>query len=82
MSRFNTFDAGELKLVYRVLHANLMTNLELMDAEFFSDLQRHLQGQATADGVDVADHGAWDAWLGQDHTTCEVRVGGRRVLQP
>jgi hypothetical protein len=82
VQRFDAFEINELKLIYRVLHANLMAHLELMDAEFFSDLQSYLQRRAGADGVDVADHGAWDAWLGQEHTPCEVRVAGRRVLEP
>ena len=81
MQRFDAFELNDLKLVYRVLHANLMAHLELMDSAFFSDLQSHLQRRAGADSIDVADHGAWDAWLGQAHTPCEVRVAGRRVLE-
>jgi hypothetical protein len=72
----------EQKLIYRILHANLMDNPELMDSEFLHHLQRDLQKQAQADGVDVADHGAWDAWLGNVPIACEVRVGKRRTLNP
>lgn len=63
MSAFKPFDLDELKLVYRVLHTQLLVEDELLDAEFYSDLQTHLQTLAKADGVDVSDHGRWDAWL-------------------
>lgn len=56
-------DLSELKTTYRVLHRNLTEYPELIDLEFLDDLQRHLQGAATADGIDISDHGAWDAWL-------------------
>ena len=39
-----------------------------------------LQRQALAEGIDVADHGAWDEWLGNRPVPCDVRVGKRRVL--
>lgn len=55
----------DLKLVYRVLHGNLGRFTELIDCELFERIQRVLQGRATADGVDVSDHAAWDAWLGK-----------------
>ena len=35
---------------------------------------------ARAEGVDVADHGAWDTWLGNEVIGCDVRVAGRRVI--
>jgi len=56
-------DLAELKLVFRVLHAHLTEHLELMDSEFFTDLQKRLQAEAKRDGVDVTDHAAWGAWL-------------------
>jgi hypothetical protein len=70
----------EWKLVYRVLHSRLKDHLELLDSHFFADLQTHLQRCAAADGVDVTDHGAWDAWLGNEPVSCAVRVAGREVL--
>jgi hypothetical protein len=70
----------ELKLVYRVLHRQLTQNTELLDAQFFEDLQRHLQKQAIFEGVDIGDHGAWDAWLGNDVLSCSVRVANRTVI--
>ena len=48
----------DLKLIYRVLHRHLTQHTELLDSDFFTDLQRHLQQQATAEGIDVSDHGA------------------------
>jgi hypothetical protein len=76
----NDYPLEERKLVYRLLHRQLTECPELMDGEFLHDLQRGLQQQAQAEGVDVADHGAWDAWLGNAAVSCEVRVGKRRVL--
>ena len=57
------FARDDLKLVYRTLHAHLMEHEELMDSAFFLALQTHLQSLARADGVDLADHAAWDRWL-------------------
>jgi hypothetical protein len=70
----------ERKLIYRVLHAHLTEHPELMDSELLHDLQRDLQRAAQAEGVDIADHGAWDAWLGNAAVACDVRVAKRRVI--
>lgn len=71
----------EMKLIYRVLHANLAQHIELMDSSFLHDLQRALQALARSEGIDATDHGAWDAWLGnEDALPCEERVAGRQVL--
>ena len=74
------YPLDEQKLVYRVLHRHLTESPELMDTQFLADLQTALQKQALADGVDVADHGAWDEWLGNVAVPCEVRVANRRVI--
>lgn len=74
------YPLAERKLIYRVLHAGLMEHPDLMDSEFLHDLQRSLQQQAQAEGVDVADHGAWDAWLGNAAVACDVRAGRRRTF--
>jgi hypothetical protein len=74
------YSLAEQKLVYRVLHASLMDQPALMDSGFLQDLQRGLQRAAQAEGVDVADHGAWDAWLGNTPVACELRVANRRVI--
>lgn len=76
----NTYPVPELKIVYRILHRNLATNTELMDGNFLADLQTHLQKQAQAEGVDVSDHGAWDAWLGNENVSCAVRNQKRSTL--
>jgi len=57
------YELADLKLIYRVLHTQLLGHEELVDSRFFHDLQRHLQSAARAEGVDLADHAAWDAWL-------------------
>jgi len=64
-------DLGELKTTYRVLHRNLVEYPGLLDSDFLDDLQRHLQIAAQANGVDIGDHGAWDAWLGGEGRACE-----------
>lgn len=80
MQQFSTFDIDELKLVYRVLHQNLMEHMELMDADFLQDLQRWLQYRAVQDGVEISDHAQWDAWLGGQVVSCEERVAQRKVI--
>jgi hypothetical protein len=74
------YAADDLKLIYRVLHRHLTQHTELLDSDFFTDLQRNLQRQATAEGVDVSDHGAWDAWLGNAAVSCSSRVARRSTL--
>jgi hypothetical protein len=76
----NDYPLAEQKLVYRLLHRRLTECPELMDSAFLHDLQTALQRRAQAEGVDVADHGAWDAWLGNEAVSCEVRVGARKVF--
>lgn len=70
----------ELKLIYRVLHRSLSEHTELLDSCFFEDLQRQLQRRAQADGVDIGDHGAWDAWLGNEVVSCADRMERRASL--
>ncbi len=60
------YPISELKTIYRVLHAALPENPELMDSGFLGDLQRCLQKQAAREGVDVSLHAQWAAWLGYD----------------
>jgi hypothetical protein len=80
MQRFSTFEIDELKLVYRVLHQNLMGHMELMDAEFLDSLQSWLQYRATQDGVDVSVHAQWEAWLkGQAAPAPTVGAEGRVI---
>jgi hypothetical protein len=76
----NDYPLSEQKLVYRILHQHLIEHPQLMDSDFLHDLQRSLQQQAQAVGVDVSDHGAWDEWLGNVAVPCEVRVQKRRTF--
>ena len=70
----------ERKLVYRILHRSLTAFPELMDCQFLDDLQTNLQQAAQAEGIDLSDHGQWDAWLGNAPVSCEVRLADRRVI--
>lgn len=73
----------DLKLVYRVLHAQLAGHPDLLDTHFLIELQKFLHARARKDGVDVSDHGAWDRWLGNDAApACEQRVANRRAIEP
>jgi hypothetical protein len=72
------YSLDDLKVIYRVLHRHLTEHTELLDNSFFEDLQRHLHRAAQADGVDIGDHGAWDAWLGNEAVSCAVRVERRQ----
>jgi hypothetical protein len=74
------YPLAERKLVYRVLHKHLTEFPELMDCSILDDLQAGLQKAAQAEGVDVGDHGAWDAWLGNEPASCGVRVANRRTF--
>ena len=80
MNKFSSFDATDLKLIYRSLHGSLMDNLELMDSEFLHELQTWLRSVARSQGVDTSDHGQWDRWLGGEAVACEKRVAARRTL--
>jgi hypothetical protein len=75
------YPLDERKLVYRVLHEHLTGHPELMDSRILDDLQRDLQAAARAEGVDVTDHRAWDAWLGNKPVGCEVRLENRRTIR-
>ena len=57
------YPLGELKGIYRVLHAQLPDHPDLMDSDLLQDLQRLLQQKARAAGVDVSMHAQWAAWL-------------------
>lgn len=63
MSNLATYDIDDLKLIYRVLHKQMLEHIELLDSQLFSELQGFLQAVAQRDGVDVTHHSAWDAWL-------------------
>lgn len=63
MKNLDTYALSELKLIYSILHSQILVKPDLMDSDLMQDLQTFLQSGATKDGVDVSDHGAWDVWL-------------------
>lgn len=76
-------DLDELKLVFRILHRHLGQHPELLDSHFLTELQGFLHQRAIQDGVDIADHSAWDRWLGNDTAaSCEQRAAGRHQIKP
>ena len=65
MKNLTTYPISELKLIYSILHYQVLEKPDLMDSDLLHDLQSFLQTQATKDNVDVSDHGQWDDWLNQ-----------------
>ena len=63
MKSLDTYPIAELKLIYSILHSQVLNQPDLMDSDLLQDLQTFLQSQATKDNVDVSDHGQWDDWL-------------------
>jgi hypothetical protein len=64
MKPLTDYPLSELKHIYRILHAALPGDPDLMDSDLLHDLQKLLQQAAHADGVDVSHHAQWAAWLG------------------
>lgn len=63
MKNLDTYPISELKLIYSILHSQVLEKPDLMDSDLLQDLQTFLQSQASSDSVDVSDHGQWDDWL-------------------
>ena len=63
MKNLDSYPISELKLIYSILHSQVLEQPDLMDSDLLQDLQTFLQSQATKDSVDVSDHGQWDVWL-------------------
>jgi len=63
MKNLNDYPLAELKLIYSLLHSQIIEQPALMDSDLLHDLQRFLQSQATQDNVDVSAHSDWAAWL-------------------
>ena len=63
MKSLDRYALSELKLIYSILHSQILAKPDLMDSDLMQDLQTFLQSSATKDNVDVSDHGAWDIWL-------------------
>ncbi|MCW8901049.1 MAG: hypothetical protein OQK75_00385 [Gammaproteobacteria bacterium] len=63
MKNLSEYSLTELKLIYSLLHAQVIEQPALMDSDLLHDLQSFLQAQATQDNVDVSTHAEWAAWL-------------------
>lgn len=63
MKNINEYALSELKLIYSILHTQVLEQPGLMDSDLLHDLQSFLQSQATQDNVDVSAHAEWTAWL-------------------
>ncbi|KPK37907.1 MAG: hypothetical protein AMJ69_09885 [Gammaproteobacteria bacterium SG8_47] len=65
MNPLDNYSLPELKLVYRLLHAQVQAHPDLMDSALLTDLQTLLQARARADGIDVSLHDQWANWLSE-----------------
>lgn len=63
MKSLDTYALSELKLIYSILHSQVLEHIGLMDSDLLQDLQTFLQVKAKSDNIDVSDHGQWDDWL-------------------
>jgi len=74
MKNLQDYPVSELKLIYRTLHAQLMSDTELIDSELLHDLQTWLQKKAAEEGVELTDHRQWDAWLRNTRGSSNLRA--------
>jgi len=63
MKTLTEYPLSELKLIYSLLHSQVLEQPALMDSDLLQDLQSFLQAQATQDNIDVSTHAEWAAWL-------------------
>lgn len=63
MKNINEYPLAELKLIYSLLHSQVLEQPALMDSDLLHDVQSFLQSQATQDNVDVSTHAEWAEWL-------------------
>lgn len=63
MTNLNDYPLSELKLIYSLLHSQVLEQPALMDSQLLHDLQTFLQSRASQDNVDVSTHSEWAAWL-------------------
>ena len=66
---FEQYDLKEWKLIYLTLHKSVSDNWDVMDLEFFNDLQKYLQEKAEKIGLDPLDHDTWINWLNNAKNT-------------
>lgn len=63
MKNLQDYPLPELKVIYSLLHSQVLEQPALMDSDLLHDLQTYLQSQASQDNVDVSAHAEWAAWL-------------------
>lgn len=63
MKNLQDYPLPELKVIYSLLHSQVLEQPALMDSDLLHDLQTYLQSQASQDNVDVSAHTEWAAWL-------------------
>ena len=63
MKKLDTYALSELKLIYSILHSQVLEQPDLMDSDLLQDLQSFLKSQATTDSVEVSAHGQWEIWV-------------------
>ena len=60
---FEAYKLSEWKLIYLVLLQTMTTRPELIDVQFFNDLQTHLQRSAEDNNINPLNHEEWFEWL-------------------
>jgi hypothetical protein len=65
---FEEYGIKECKLIYLTLHKSASDNWDIIDLEFFNDLQNYLQSEAEKIGIEPLDHDAWISWLNNPFT--------------
>ena len=63
MEIFKRYNLKDWKLIYTILHKDLLNVPDLMDVEFFNNLQTYLQAEASHIGLDISEHETWIDWL-------------------
>ena len=63
MQNLSEYPLPELKLIYSLLHSQVLEQPALMDSNILQDLQSFLQSKAAQDNIDVSAHAEWAAWL-------------------
>jgi len=63
MKTIEQYNLEDLKVIYLLLHENIVTQPALMDSDLLQDLQTYLQQQARQQGIDVSLHAQWSSWL-------------------
>ena len=66
---FEKYDLKEWKLIYLTLHKSCSNNWDVMDLEFFNNLQKYLQEKVEKIGLDPLDHDTWINWLNNAKNT-------------